>query len=93
MKDCQYSLTSRNNLRIKPPPCIGERGPRAKAIHVCREYAIHKFEEAQEIENFMCGMQPFDADEPMHGVICTRNGLECHQPMDFEYYQDKVVAA
>ena len=38
-------------------------------------------------------MQPFDADDPMHGVVITRNGLECHQPMEFNYYQAKVVAA
>ncbi len=29
----------------------------------------------------------------MHGVIITSNGLKCHQPMEFGYYQAKVLAA
>jgi hypothetical protein len=37
-------------------------------------------------------MQPFDADEPMHGLIIPRNGLEYNQLMVFDYYQAKVVA-
>ncbi len=36
----------------------------------------------------MCGMQPFDADDLMHGVIVTREGLECHHPVEFEYYSN-----
>jgi hypothetical protein len=60
---------------------------------VCREYAMQNFEEAQENEIYVCGMQTFDALDTMHGVIITRNGLECHQPMEFDYYQAKVVAA
>ena len=40
----------------------------------------------------MCGIQPLGGDGPMHGVIITRNGLECHQPMELDYYQAKVVA-
>jgi hypothetical protein len=33
-------------------------------------------------------MQPFDADDLMHGVIVTRAGLECHHPLEFEYYSN-----
>ncbi len=40
----------------------------------------------------MCGMQPFDADEPMHGVIVTREGLECHDAIEFEYYSNPKLA-
>jgi len=46
---------------------------------------MHVFEEAQESENYVCRLQPLDADSPMHGLIIIRNGLECHQPMEFDY--------
>jgi len=88
---CLYSLTLPS--RMKPPAVQGEAEPTAHVIRVCREYAIQKFEETQENEIYVRGMQPFDADDPMHGVIITRNGLECHKPMEFDYYQAKVVAA
>ena len=38
-------------------------------------------------------MQPFDDDDLIHGVIIKRRGLECHQPMEFDYYGAKVVAS
>ena len=34
---------------------------------------------------YVCGMQPFDADDIMHGMIVTREGLECHHSVEFEY--------
>jgi len=43
-----YFLTSPN--RMKPALVDGEAEPTAQAIHLCREYAIQKFEEAQESE-------------------------------------------
>ena len=33
-------------------------------------------------------MQPYDADDLMHRVIVTRDGLECHHPVKFEYYNN-----
>jgi len=87
---CLYSLTSPN--RMKPHAVQGEAEPTVHAIRLCRKYVIHKFQEAQENEIYVCGMHSFDADDPMHGVIINRNGLECHQPMEFDYYQAKVVA-
>jgi hypothetical protein len=54
---------------MKTPAIILKAEPTAHAIRVCREYAMQKFEEAQESKNYWCGMQPFDADESMHGVI------------------------
>jgi hypothetical protein len=35
---------------------------------------------------YVCVMQPFDADDIMHGGIVTREGLECPHPVEFEYY-------
>ena len=86
---CLYSLTSPS--RMKPHAIAGEANPTAYAIRGCREYAKLKFEEAQESENYVCVMQPLDADDPMYGVIITQNGLSCHQPMEFDYYQAKVA--
>ncbi len=37
-------------------------------------------------------MQPFDADDDlMHGVIVTREGLEYHHPVEFEYYNNSKL--
>ena len=60
---------------------------------MCRKYAIQKFERAQESENYVCGIQPLDADGHIYGVIVTLDGLECYQPIEFDYYQAKVVVA
>ena len=54
---------------------------------------MEKFAEAQDNALFVCGMQPFDGDDRMHGVIVTRDGLECHHAMEFEYYNVKIVAS
>ena len=60
---------------------------------MCREYAIQKFERAQESENYVCGMQPLDADDHIYGVIVTLDGRECYRPIEFDYYLAKVMAA
>jgi len=41
---------------------------------------------------FLCNMQPFDVDDLMHGVIVTREGFECHHPVEFEYYSNPKPA-
>jgi len=54
---------------------------------------MQKPEEAhQESDLFGCDIQPFDVDYLMHGVIVTRDGLECYHPTEFEYYSLKIVA-
>jgi len=40
----------------------------------------------------MRGMHPFDTDNLMHGVIVTREGLEFHHPVEFEYYNNPKKA-
>ena len=42
-------------------------------------------------EYYVCGMQPFDNDDPMYGVILDREGLECHHNVDFEYYNNPKI--
>jgi hypothetical protein len=71
---------------MKPAAINRAPEPTTEAIRLCREYAIEKLEEAQESDLFGCGMQPFDADDFMYGVIVTRDGLECFHPMEFEYF-------
>jgi len=53
---------------------------------MCREYVVQQVESVQDNELYVCGMQPFDAYELMYGVIVTRDGLEWHSPVEFEYY-------
>ena len=77
-----YSFTSPN--RIMPSPIDGATEPTSDVIRLCHEYAIQQFESAQNNELYVCGMQPFDDDDPMYGVIVTRDGLECHHTIEFE---------
>ena len=53
---------------------------------------MHTFEETQDNDIYVCGIQPFDADYLMHGMIVTRDRLECHHPVDFEYYSSPKIA-
>ena len=70
---------------MKPPTTIGEADPSTHANRLCREYAVQKLDNAQGSDMYVCGMQPFDADDLMYGVIVAHDGLECDHPMEFEY--------
>ena len=63
-----------------------------QAIRLCREYATQKLEEAQESDLFVYGMQQVYAYALMHGVIVSRDGLECHLTMKFEHSNFKNYA-
>jgi len=43
--------------------------PMGDAIRMCRDYVVHQFVSVQDNELYVCGMQPFDGDELMYGVI------------------------
>ena len=62
-------------VRLQPHPPI-------KLCRCCRA----TFCCAQENEHFLCGMQPFVSDNTLHGVIIARGSLECHDHVDFDYY-------
>ena len=66
----------------------GDAEPTAATIRLGCEYAMEKFEEAQCNYIYVCGMQPFDSGDLMYGMIVTRDGLECHHPVEFEYYNN-----
>ncbi len=51
---------------------------------------MEQLEEAQNNDVYVYGMQAFDADHLMHGVIIDQEGLECHHPMEFEYYNTTI---
>ena len=70
---CLYSITAPNSM--KPNHADGVVEPTNEAIQLCRDYAIEQFQSAETNDIFMCGMHPFDADDLMHGVIVTREGL------------------
>ena len=80
---CIYSTNA--PARMKPPGIDGKE-PTLEAIKECREYAGQQMDAAKENELYICGMQPLDPDNPMHGVIIARNGLECHDHVEFEYF-------
>ena len=80
---CLNSSTS--PCRMKPAAINGEPEPTPQAIPLCREYAMEKLAEAQDNALFVCGMQPFDGDDLMHGVIVARDGFKCHNAIEFEY--------
>ena len=86
---CMYSAISPN--RMKPVASNGDPEPSAQAIRLCREYAMEKFDEFQNSDYYVCGMQPFDADDPMYGVIIAHEGLECHHHVEFEYYNNPKI--
>jgi hypothetical protein len=67
---CIYSVTSPS--RMKPHPTERTVEPTASAILLCREYVAQQFEAAETHALCVCGMQPFDADNIMHGVNVTR---------------------
>ena len=73
---------------MKPYPTDGASQPTTVAKLLCRDYVVQQFESAENNALYVCGTQPFDADDIMHGVIVTREGLECHHPVEFEYYSN-----
>ena len=65
----------------------------SQSIRLCRECDVQKLDEAQDSDLYVCAMQPSDADELMHGVIFTREGIECHHHTEFEYYNINFFAS
>ncbi len=53
---------------------------------------MQQFEPAQNNELYVCDMQPFDVDDPVYGVIVTRDGLEWHHTIEFEYCNNPKLA-
>ena len=78
---------------MKPTPANGGEEPSNEALQLCRAYVVDQFECAKNSAIFVCGMQPFDADDLMYGVIVTREALECHHPVEFEYYGNPKATA
>ena len=63
---CPY--TDISLIRMKPHATIGDPEPTAQAIRLCREYTMENFEEAKIASKYyVCVMQPFAIDDPMHG--------------------------
>ena len=66
--------------------------PTLEAIRLCGEYAMRKFDEAQNNQYYVCEMQPFDVDGLMSGVIVARKGLEYPHDIEFEYYNNPKIS-
>jgi hypothetical protein len=71
--------------RMKPAP-IARIEPIYEGIKACREYAMQLLEAASEKPLYICGMRPLEPDKPVRKLIISRDGLECHDPVEFEYY-------
>ena len=52
---------------------------------------MEKIDEAQNSDYYVYGIQPFDVDDPMYGVILAREGLEWHHHVEFEYYNNPKI--
>ena len=88
---CLYSL--RGPQLMKPAADGDEEEPSAEAIKACREYANEQLDIAKENPLFICGMQPLDSDNKLYGVIIvTRPHVECHDPVEFDYYKKTTAA-
>jgi hypothetical protein len=71
---------------MKPPIGIDGTEPTVGAIKTFHDYAVQQLDAAMESEIYICGMQPLEHDNPMYGIIVARGELECHDPVEIEYY-------
>ena len=69
------------------PASIDGREPSNEEIKACCEYAAQQTLEAT-IENplYICSMQPLEPGHLMHKIIISRDGLECPDHVEFDYY-------
>ena len=85
--ECQFCLKLRILFSLSSPSrtnssAEGASAPSAEVIGECRAYALQQLEVAEQSELYTCGMQPFHADHPFYGVLVTREGLLCSDPME-----------
>ena len=85
---CIYFVTSPS--RMKPHPTNGAVEPSGSQSyqqrHCCAVNPLCRKLFAENNGMYLCAMQPFNENDVMHGVIVTREALECHHPVEFEYY-------
>ena len=64
-----------------------------RTLSCCRAYAVVQLSVTQENEHFLGGMQPFDSDSLitrfMESLLPVRDSLECHEPVEFDYYNSR----
>ena len=75
---CLYSVTAPKHM--KPHDSADKKA--------CRKYALDQLDVASHRDLYMCGMQPFDPDHPMYGVIVTRDGITCSATVEPEFYNN-----
>jgi hypothetical protein len=47
---------------------------------------MQQLKAAMENDIYICWMQPLEPDNPLHKLNIARDGLECNEPVEFEYY-------
>eukprot|EP00873_Tetraselmis_striata_P025310 jgi/Tetstr1/445574/TSEL_033347.t2 len=91
---CLYSLTHPRNMEPAATMVDGKKvQPSVTEKAECKQYALQNFHAAAEHNSFLCGMQPFDDDHPLHGVLVTRSNITCGSPVEFEYYSTQTERA
>eukprot|EP00873_Tetraselmis_striata_P001580 jgi/Tetstr1/421844/TSEL_012744.t1 len=91
---CLYSLTHPRNMEPAATMVDGKKvHPSVTEKAECKQYALQNFHAAAEHNSFLCGMQPFDDDHPLHGVLVTRSNITCGSPVEFEYYSTQTKRA
>mmetsp|Transcript_34456 Transcript_34456/g.88127 ORF Transcript_34456/g.88127 Transcript_34456/m.88127 type:complete len:256 (+) Transcript_34456:1853-2620(+) len=91
---CLYSLTHPRNMEPAATMVDGKKvQPSVTEKAECKQYAMQNFHAAAEHNSFLCGMQPFDDDHPLHGVLVTRSNITCGSPVEFEYYSTQTKRA
>jgi len=83
--DCQRPASSR--LALHNPFVMMMMPSAAPNPESHRRLPTHK------VHSFLCGMQPFDDDHPLHGVLVTRSNITCGSPVEFEYYSTQTKRA
>ena len=89
-KECEKPrciFSKRAPQLLEPATTDSEARPLAEAVSECRNYAKEQLRVATENPLFVCGMQPLDSDHPLYGVFVTRPSVECHDPVEVDYYR------
>eukprot|EP00873_Tetraselmis_striata_P001254 jgi/Tetstr1/421518/TSEL_012465.t1 len=91
---CMYSLTHPRNMEPAATVVDGKKvQPSVTEKAECKQYALQNFHAAAEHNSFLSGMQPFDDNHPLHGVLVTRSNITCGSLVEFEYYSTQTKRA
>ena len=47
---------------------------------------MQRFDATMDNNHYVCGMQPLEPYNPIYSLDIARDGLECHDTIEFEFY-------